>query len=360
MKVECFGSLDALPTGCAPLFATEDDFFSSKVWYQAVIDAALPDDASACFVVCTENCQPLALFPMQLRRGGSCLESLTTCYSCLYRPLLRADLDAADLRRVGVAFGRHCRAWPTVRMDALPNDWPSLAPLLVGLREAAMVVLRFDHFRTCHLPVQGLSWDAYFATRPRPLQETIRRRTRKVRNEDCVFQLITGGNGLEAGIAAYEHVYATSWKKPEPFPEFNPTLMRRAASVGLLRLGLLHRAGVPIAAQFWLRTSMRGLLLKLAHDEAHKSLSPGTVLTAWMIQGLLERDGVAALDFGRGDDPYKELWTGRICQRIGLVLANPLHWRGAAALGSHMVGRVCKTLLGAGAVQSAKATPPRY
>ena len=73
-------------------------------------------------------------------------------------------------------------------------------------------------------------------------------------------------------------------------------------------------------------------VLKLAHDEAARARSPGTVLTALMIRALLERDGVAELDFGRGDDAYKSLWAGRRRQRIGVLLVNPRRPLGLLAL----------------------------
>ena len=87
-------------------------------------------------------------------------------------------------------------------------------------------------------------------------------------------------------------------------------------------------------------------MLKLAHDEALKAASPGTVLTALILRNLLDEDHVAEIDFGRGDDPYKSAWAGvRRRQRIGLILANKLHPRGLAFLGRHAMGRVRASLL---------------
>jgi CelD/BcsL family acetyltransferase involved in cellulose biosynthesis len=61
-------------------------------------------------------------------------------------------------------------------------------------------------------------------------------------------------------------------------------------------------------------------LLKLAHDEEYKPLSPGTVLTAMMVRELLNREHVDELDFGRGDDAYKQLRATRRRQRVGVML----------------------------------------
>ncbi len=79
-------------------------------------------------------------------------------------------------------------------------------------------------------------------------------------------------------------------------------------------------------------------VLKLAHDSAYKALSPGTLLTAMMIREMLDREHVDELDFGRGDDPFKQLWTGSRRQRIGLLLINPRRPTGLAALLRQMLG----------------------
>ena len=86
-------------------------------------------------------------------------------------------------------------------------------------------------------------------------------------------------------------------------------------------------------------------LLKLAHDEVARALSPGTVLTALTIRHLLEHDHATALDFGRGDDPYKAGWTGQRREREGLLLCPPLHPAGLAALIRHALGKARRHMM---------------
>ena len=92
--------------------------------------------------------------------------------------------------------------------------------------------------------------------------------------------------------------------------------------------------------QFWVVKDGRATVLKLAHDEAFKAHSPGTVLTALMLRHLLDQEHVAAIDFGRGDDAYKQGWATQRRQRIGLLLVNPRRPAGSAALLRHIAGRV--------------------
>ena len=96
-----------------------------------------------------------------------------------------------------------------------------------------------------------------------------------------------------------------------------------------------------VAAQYWTVAGGSATVLKLAHDDAWRPLSPGTVLTGHMIQGLLA-EGVANLDFGRGDDDYKALWASLRRPRIGMLLANPRNPEGLLALARHTAGVVLR------------------
>ena len=84
----------------------------------------------------------------------------------------------------------------------------------------------------------------------------------------------------------------------------------------------------------------RATVLKLAYDEAFKAHSPGTVLTALTLRHLLDQEHATEIDFGRGDDDYKQGWAAQRRQRIGLLLVDPWRLSGALQLGRHMLGQV--------------------
>ena len=324
-----------------PLFAAGPGFQSSRAWFEATVEAAVPWGAEAIFLLVREGRRPAAMLPL-LQGPGRQARGLSTVYTCLFQPLLAPDLACADIRRAGAALAMHCRRWPLVLLDALDPLWPALPPLLAGLRDGGLAVRRFDHFGNWHQPVRGCTWERYLAARPGPLRETIRRKGNASGRDGRVrIEVVRSPDRLGPAIAAYEDVYRRSWKAPEPAPRFTAALLPPAAAAGVLRLGVMWVEEQPVAAQYWTVADGTATVLKLAHDDEWRSVSPGTVLTAHMVRGLLA-EGVGELDFGRGDDEYKASWAGLRRPRIGLLLANPREPAGMLALARHLAGAVLR------------------
>lgn len=336
-----FVALEAVP----PALLAGAPFQSGLGWWRCVLAAGLPPGAAPRFLLASEGGRPMGMLP--LCDGPDGLAGLVTPYTCLFQPMVA---PGADLAALGRAFGQACAGWPVLRLDALDADWPGWPALLSGFAAAGFRAAWFDAFGNWHGDARQ-GWDAWLAARPGSLRETIRRKLpRAARDPALSFTLARAPDAAAAALAAYEAVYAKSWKQAEPYPAFAAAFVAEAAAAGALRVGVLSRDGepvaapiaAPIAAQYWIvdreAGGSRATVLKLAHDEAAKSLSPGTVLTAWMIRGLLD-EGVTTLDFGRGDDAYKRLWVDARRQRRGLILARPWRLRGAMALGRQTLGR---------------------
>ncbi|HEX4366187.1 MAG TPA: GNAT family N-acetyltransferase [Rhodopila sp.] len=340
---ETFASVAALPPDALALLDNAPGLFAGRAWWNVVQSHAMPPGTEASFIVIRTAGRIAALLPM-LRTGGR-LGSLTTPYTCEYSPLFAAELDPSARIAAMAAFGALCRPSGCVRLDALPAEWMYLADLETGTRQVGLRVLRFDHFGNWHEDVAGLDWAAYLSGRPGALRETIRRRLRRAETlADARFDLFAHPEEMDQAVEAFEFVYHRSWKDAEPFPTFNAALIRATAALGLLRLGVWSIGTQPVAAQFWVVRNGRATVLKLAHDEAFKTHSPGTVLTALMLRHLLDQEHVAAIDFGRGDDAYKQGWATSRRQRIGLLLVNPWRVSGAVNLLRHTAGRVRATI----------------
>ena len=67
-------------------------------------------------------------------------------------------------------------------------------------------------------------------------------------------------------------------------------------------------------------------------------MSPGTVLSAFMLQHVIDTDRVSTVDFLSGDDHYKKNWMSHREERKGVAAYNPRTLRGRAL----QIGRALK------------------
>lgn len=332
---------NGLPERARHVFEAQPNFSLSYDWFCNIAELGLAPGSEALFGVLTEADSVLAVIPLQSSRGRD-YRSLTNCYTCLYHPLV--SLPSSEVARLlGKKIAAHFWDQPVFQLDCVPSEWPLLQDFEAGISAAGLVVRQFHQFGNWYAPIKGKSWDEYLGSRPGNLRELLRRRQRQLSQKRLSFEILEREEEVSRGILAYEAIYARSWKPAEPFPRFNPELMRRAARLGVLRLGLCWQEDKPIAAQLWITALGSATIMKLAHDESARELSPGTLLLAVMIERLIY-EGAAEIDFGRGDDAYKRLWAGHCRERIGLMILNPRRLRGLATLAAHDLGRATRGL----------------
>jgi CelD/BcsL family acetyltransferase involved in cellulose biosynthesis len=345
VKLDAFSGI---PPVADILFASvgQQSLFASRPWFETFLAAGLEPHAEPAFLVLNGKDGPRAMLPCQrTAHGDPAVSSLTSFYSCDFKPLIAPGDDAAfDLGR---AVAEQLAGEAVFGFDSLDSSWGSLEPFLRGLARPGRALLRYDHFGRWSEDVRGQGFDRYLAARDGALREVIRRKTARLERDGATLTMIGAGGSPadpEAGIADYETVYAASWKEAEPFPAFQPTLMRNLAKVGWLRLALCHLGGRPIAAQLWVFAGGTATVLKLAHDQRFDRQSPGTVLTAFAIRALMESDTVETLDFGRGDDPYKRGWTSRRTPHIGVQSVSIA--RRPVRIARHVLGAAARRLQG--------------
>ncbi len=257
------------------------------------------------------------------------MQALANYYTALYAPLWRGAVPAAAFPVLCAEWGHARPRWDVVDIHPLDPQTEDFATLIPALRAAGFLPYRYFCFGNWYLPCRGLSFAAYWAARPSTLRNTHRRKARAyARDGRGRLEIVSGGDALEAALDAYAHVYAASWKVPEPYPEFMPGLIRLAARSGWLRLGVAWYDDQPVAAQVWLVTARHAAIYKLAYDERHAGLSAGTLLTAHLMQHVLDVDQVDEVDYLIGDEPYKRDWMSHRRERWGIVAYNAHTWRG--------------------------------
>lgn len=320
----------------AALFADASaDLFASADWFDLSLVHARPLGMAAGFAVVQRAGRAVLALPLWHGQGGA--RGLDSPFVSRFAPLASRDAEPDDY----VALLGGLRRFPLIRLDALAEADAAL--LAEAARRAGRVPIGFAHFGNWHEELAGRDYAAWLADRPGALRATIRRRSRAAAADPALrIACLTQPAEMAGAIAAYQTVYARSWKPAEPCAGFIPALIERMAERGILRLGLLWEGERPIAAQIWIASGGVAHVLKLAHDEAAASRSPGTVLSAAMLQRLIDADGVTEIDFGRGDDAYKQGWAGTRRQRMGLVLADPRQPRAWPVLARHALGRLMR------------------
>ncbi|RIV90917.1 GNAT family N-acetyltransferase [Aurantiacibacter xanthus] len=251
---------------------------------------------------------------LPLEQQGAGLASLTNWYAFTWSPLFTgAAPDPALLHELARDLARRSRR---VVLDKLSVEDGSAERLAEAFRRTGWIVLD-EHCDVNHvLAVNGRSYARYLAERPGQLRTTLKRKGRKV--EVTLSQAFD-----EQDWAAYEDIYADSWK-PE---EGDPALLRRfaieEAAAGRMRFGLARAEGHPVAAQFWTVENGIAYIHKLAHRESARPLSPGTTLSAALFAQVIDGDKVTLVDFGTGDDPYKRDWMDEVRERRRLTCLRP-------------------------------------
>lgn len=347
LSVERYSTIDNVPADVCRLFAdTERQYgFQAGVdWFRNLCLSVPPLRENSTFEILRREGDIVAALPLyRVQAAGRRrpeLHALSNFYSSIYAPpiardaarhelvyLLRAAMEAAgdpDILEVG-PMDPHSREFSVLR---------------AAMKGCGLIVIPSFYFGNWVLPVQT-GFESYMRGRPGSLRSTLRRMSRKFTAAGGVIEVFADAKEVEErGLKAYSDVYAASWKRAEPFPDFIPGLIRCAARRNSLRLGVAWLGSEPIAAQLWILHGGRAEIFKLAHDERFKSFSPGTLLTAALMEMVFNEPGVKIVDYLTGDDPYKRDWMINRGERWGLTAYNTRTVGGVAGLLKRLTRRI--------------------
>jgi hypothetical protein len=231
---------------------------------------------------------------------GRRAEALASWYTLAYRPIFAGpDVDRPGLL---AAIARKLQdRFDSIALFPLPDPASLVAAFAASGWFPQTTKTSSNWLADC----VDKSFANYWAERPGQLRATVRRKTA------AAIEFRIYRDFEEKAWKDYEEVYRSSWKPAEGAPAFLRALAVQEGLAGTLRLGIAYQAGQPVAAQFWLVENGVATIHKLAHVEAERHLSPGTLLSEAMFRHVLEQDRPRLIDFGTGDDRYKADWMDR-------------------------------------------------
>lgn len=312
--------------------------FDRPDWFEALHRQCLPDRQP--LIITAENGRARCyLFLMRQAPGRHA--SLSNWYSFHWRPVFSRAEDEVTRRALLIACAKQAAKHAhRLHFTPVPGEDGMADRIADTFAQAGWIA----HASPCDsnhvLHVNGRSFDEYWASRPGVLRSTVKRKGKK-----GIVSIRIESAFSDESWADYEHVYARSWKPREGHPDFLRDLAWRESEAGCLRLGLAYIDGAPVAAQFWTVEHGEALIHKLAHDDAAKAASPGSLLSAALFQHVIDVDRVRLIDFGTGDDGYKRDWMDGVRPRIQIDLyrpQNPLSW---PALAKRNAGQAMRALV---------------
>jgi ribosomal protein S18 acetylase RimI-like enzyme len=314
-------NLDNLPDDLILVLNQHANFFTSFSWYQLFINTVNPNNYA--FLADEEH---EIILPVKFDNSGfyRTLMSLSNFYSPIY--------DIPSAQKCAIFVKKLQQPWDILKLQ--PVNQNDATETVTQLKKLGIPAISFFCFGNWYLEVNGRSYQTYFAGLSSRVKNTVTRKTKQflaMPNTKLVI-FSSENEALETAISSYNNVYKASWKHEESHPDFISGLCRLAASQNALRLGIAYIDDVAIAAQLWIVADNTAYIYKLAYDEAYKNYGVGSVLTATLMQYVIDVDKVKIVDYLTGDDAYKKDWMSHRQERWGIIAFNTSTLRGLLAM----------------------------
>ncbi len=362
-KVHHFRSYSELPESYAPLLevAVGKGFFHGASWFDYLMEHLWDDSEFRLYTVEDATGQPLLLVPLRLTELDGAVPYAQTVASVAHlenftvMSLFFGAVAKEHRLLVLTALFQALRDQTALKVDVLrlwPVETGSELDKFVGqaLLNSGFWVQCYDNSFNRFEDTKGLSFEAYFAGRSSNHRYNVRRRQRNLEKAGKVEVDIYSGDAsqmeLQRGIEGYILGTVESWQSSSSMVSRQMlSMIRLAAQSGCVRLGVIKLDGRCIAGQFWLVSSGIAHCMRLAYHADYKKLAPGVVLTSHMLAHVLDEDHVGEIDFGLGEDDYKEKWMKNSRDYSGFMVFNPSTRRGLFFAAKHIVGRPVKRFL---------------
>jgi CelD/BcsL family acetyltransferase involved in cellulose biosynthesis len=247
----------------------------------------------------------------------------------------------------------HARDWDLLEWDNVEADDPALG-LLANELAARGHIVRRERALACWRLAFPESWEAYEARLSKSHRKQARRHESRLLDTGRAVLHTVGPGDAGPLTEQFDHAYSIlvdlhqkRWKRrlapgafaSRRFLQFHRDAARKFLSAGRLRLHWLELDGRPVAAEYHLAGEGVVYAYQSGVDPECLGEEPGALATLATIK-LALRDGFRAIDFLRGDEPYKAHWRAlpRPCVSVRVVCKRPAArvrnraWEGARSL----------------------------
>lgn len=311
MKFVCYTKWEQLPESANTLFAQgeKDSIFFSRAWFENLTAVAFEKDQSMSLACVLDDNKMMAILPM-IKCAGYTWYSLKHRYTSLYS-LLLADNDLIDVqRRVLDCLSQGLSLLPITAflLEPVADNDNNLNNFQRSMEALGFTCDRiFRHYNWIYR-VQGQSYEEYMAARPSNLRNTISRKKRKLEREHGYEIRLYIGDEVPQKMFEYYEVYNSSWKAAEQYVDFLDSIVMSFSKENWSRLAIIYVNGQPIGAQLWFVLHGKANIFRLSYNKVWKQYSPGSILTSFLMEYVIDIDKVAEIDFLTGNDAYKQDW----------------------------------------------------
>jgi hypothetical protein len=323
MEFKCFKKWDQLPKNSDALFtqAEKDSLFFSRQWFENLVTTALEDEKNLLLVCVVEESHVdestvLAILPL-LTSSNKQWTSFHHLYTSLFT-LLLAENNQQEILHC-LAKGVSQLPFESLALEPIAEDDKNINKLRQVMESFGLSSTRYARFFNWHHPLQGQAFADYMEARPSKVRNTIARKQRKLEREHDYKIRLHAGSDVQQAMADYHAVYKASWKANEPHETVIKGLVDKFSKPAWLRLAILYIEGQPVASQLWFVVHKKASIFKLAYDEDWKQYSPGSILTKYLMETVIDTDKVEEIDFLTGNDRYKQDWMSERRRRWRVV-----------------------------------------
>ncbi len=255
-----------------------------------------------------------------------------------FQPVAPPGDDELAGAGAALALAKRRREWSAIVLHNVDADAPWTAALR-GAGGAGLAEVTHPREVLPYVTLEGLTWEAYLATRSRNLRGQVNRKLRRLGDEhEVAFRLADDPVRLRDDMATFFAFHDRRWETrggssmaSARARAFHVDFASTALRAGSLRLWFLDVDAVPVAAWYGWSYGGRYSYYLAGFDPAWSRHSVGLLLLAHTIRAATE-EGAYEYDLLRGNEEYKERFATGRRYAVTRIATPPLHPLRLAAL----------------------------